>query len=408
MEAKKYRAKNMVDAINRIKQDIGPDAIIISTRKISKSISNPYEDNTIEVEAMASDTNAYKPQKEKVWKNFFDEAKPKNRNLNKEAKIDAILKVKNKEQLFNQKEDAPIEHTKPISAERDWRLIQNELISIRDMLYLVTKSGLNTNFLNNHPECLNVYAKLIKFGVSEQCAQNLINASYESMCRKDFNIDDIIQAVFEKVLKNIEIKNIFKNEKHKINAFVGPTGVGKTTTIAKLAAILSLKERKKVGLISIDNFRIGAFEQLKAYAAIIGIPCMSAFTVEDLKKAIQKMQNVDTILIDTAGHSHLDNKRMKELKKFIIDSDYNMSISTHLVLSSTTSKVTMRESVDKFKILNPDSYIFTKVDETTLKGVIVEQIMDFNMPISYITNGQKVPEDIMKASKKNILNLLLN
>ncbi len=441
METKKYRATSIVDAISRIKKELGPDALIVSTKKITKSVTNPYVRDMVEVEAMPNNSvqlgsnSGVKPnmfQSDRLpsysakpayqdssdnnmeWQGFFETEKNNrklsNRSLNKEAKIEAILSSsKPKEKEVVKSRTTQNDDYKNVEQNEDWSLIKDELINIKDMLYFVTQSGLNNDFLNNYPETISIYTKLIKFGITERCVQNLIDSSYKSLKESENSVDDLVQTIFDKILKDIKIKSIFGDESNRINAFVGPTGVGKTTTIAKLAALLSLKEKKKIGLISIDNYRIGAIEQLKAYASIIGIPCISAFTTKDLKEALNKMQNFDVVLIDTAGHSHLDSKKMQDLKK-LIRNDYGSEtpISTHLVLSSTTSKATMNEAYNRFNILKSDSYIFTKIDETNLKGSVVEQIMDFGMPISYITNGQRVPEDIMKTSKKNILNLLLN
>jgi flagellar biosynthesis protein FlhF len=187
-------------------------------------------------------------------------------------------------------------------------------------------------------------------------------------------------------------------------AFVGPTGVGKTTTIAKLSAELSLKQKKKVGIISVDSYRIGAVDQLKTYAAIMGLPFLSAFSKEDLGRAMKKMAGRDVILIDTAGQSHRDVKRLKELGALLGDS---LSIDTHLVLSAATKSEDMKAAADSFSILKPSSYVFTKVDETGTRGGLLDQLMDRKLPVSFITNGQRVPEDIFTASPRRLLKLVL-
>ena len=187
-------------------------------------------------------------------------------------------------------------------------------------------------------------------------------------------------------------------------AFIGPTGVGKTTTIAKLAAMLRLHHKKEIGIISVDSYRIGAVDQLRTYASIMGLPCLSAFTPRELQMAVQKMRNKEIVLIDTAGQSHLDEDRMKELRQLMEGAH---EISSHLVLSVTTEPQDMKEVAKNFSILNPETYVFTKLDETRRRGTIIDQVIQFKMPISFVTNGQRVPEDITTASKKNILKLIL-
>ena len=187
-------------------------------------------------------------------------------------------------------------------------------------------------------------------------------------------------------------------------AFVGPTGVGKTTTIAKLAAELTFKRKKRVGLISIDNYRVGAFEQLKAYASIMGIGCIPAFSTEDFSMAIDKMCSMDIILIDTAGHSHSDKIKMDELAG-VVNGSFNVSV--HLVLSMATGAVDMKEAASAFAVLNPVTYVFTKIDETRMCGKIFDQINELKMPVSLITNGQRVPEDLIIPDRKKLLSIIL-
>jgi flagellar biosynthesis protein FlhF len=221
---------------------------------------------------------------------------------------------------------------------------------------------------------------------------------------------EITKRVLMEVHKAISIFNPFKTSKksqneNKFVSFVGPTGVGKTTTIAKLAADLHLKQKKKVGLISIDGYRIGAVEQLKTYAAIIGIPFVTAFSPEDIGSAVKRMQSCDVVLIDTAGMSHLDEERLKELATVL---DRYPEISTQLVLSATTRRDDMKDIVEHFSIVNPRSYVFTKLDETRSCGGIIDQILNFRLPVSFITNGQNVPEDIAEATKRGISRMVLN
>jgi flagellar biosynthesis protein FlhF len=166
-----------------------------------------------------------------------------------------------------------------------------------------------------------------------------------------------------------------------------------------------LKTSKKVGLISIDNYRIGAMEQLKTYADILGIPCFPAFNRKDLLFALKRMEGRDIVLVDTAGQSQYDTSRIKELRKMITA---DLDISCHLLLSVATTESEMNRAAINFGPLRCHSYIFTKTDEAERCGSIINQIMELRLPISYITTGQNVPEDIEGASKEKILNLLLN
>ncbi|MBF0118081.1 MAG: flagellar biosynthesis protein FlhF [Desulfobacterales bacterium] len=377
MEAKSYRARSIQDAVSQIKQELGSDAIILSTKRIPKNSRDPYGHDMFEVIA----------------------AKPSSDN-NKEDDRDTL------ENLLNNFVPQKPKESQPFIVEQ-WHTISSELVQIKDMLFLLNQNTAIPDILNIHPECLNIYAKLVKCGISEKLSQEFLKKSGAFSAGRMASSEEVSKSVILEILSSISVLNPFDSKattKH-IVAFVGPTGVGKTTTLAKLAAELSLKQNKNVGLISIDSYRIGAVEQLKTYASIMGLPCLSAFTRQDLQVAIRNMQNKDVILIDTAGHSHLDEKRMKEIGKLI---EGNSEITSHLLLSATTKISDMKEAASNFTILNPKSYIFTKLDETKTRGGILDQITDLKLPISFITNGQRVPEDIMPANKKNIVQLILS
>jgi flagellar biosynthesis protein FlhF len=185
---------------------------------------------------------------------------------------------------------------------------------------------------------------------------------------------------------------------------VGPTGVGKTTTIAKLAAFLSFTRKMKVGLVSIDNYRIGAFEQLKAYAGIMGLPCVPAFSRQDLACALDRMKSMDLVLIDTAGHSHYDKEKIDEILELVRN---DFQISVHLTLSVTSELINMKEAASAFSVFNPDTYVFTKTDETKRCGKILDQAASYDLPVSLVTNGQKVPEDLIIPDRHELLKIIL-
>ena len=178
-------------------------------------------------------------------------------------------------------------------------------------------------------------------------------------------------------------------------ALVGPTGVGKTTTIAKLAANFALFEGKSVGLITIDTYRIAAVEQLKTYSEIINLPIEVVYTAADLKHAFQKLLDKQLILIDTAGRSQKNKQQIRELKHFFNGRPLN---ETHLVLSANTKLEDLLETADSFKELGVNRLIFTKLDETNSLSNVIEVAERLRIPLSYVTTGQSVPEDIEVAT----------
>ena len=349
MQVRKYQAGTIKEAIAMVKNVLGPDAMILSTKKVRKT----GESGLFEVTAVPAG----------------DDMSTTNGSALKEVK--------------------------------------SELMSIKEMIYFLNHSGGALEKMILNPGLLNLYAKLVRSGVHDHYAKLFLEKAGAFSETSPRNGDNIRERTIREITQVIKITDAFeaRDRRQTIAAFVGTTGVGKTTTIAKLAAQLMLKARKKVGLISIDNYRIGAMEQLRIYANILGIPCFPAFNRKDLVFALQRMEKTNVVLIDTAGQSQYDLARIEELKRMITD---DLTISTHLLLSVGTTESEMSRTAINFSPLKFQSYIFTKMDEADRCGSVINQIMKMRAPISYITTGQNVPEDIEKAQKRKILHLLLS
>jgi flagellar biosynthesis protein FlhF len=188
-------------------------------------------------------------------------------------------------------------------------------------------------------------------------------------------------------------------------ALVGPTGVGKTTTIAKLAATYQLKHQLRVGLITTDTYRIGAVDQLRTYAGIIGVPLRVAMTAVEARAAVEALADCEVILIDTAGRSPTDTRRLGELADMLA---LTRPHETHLVLSSTAGEGSLRHAVKGFGGLRPDRVILTKLDETVGMGVVLSVLREAAVQLSYLTTGQEVPADIEQGSSSRLAGLVLD
>ncbi|MFO7554765.1 MAG: hypothetical protein R6W88_06140 [Desulfobacterales bacterium] len=258
-----------------------------------------------------------------------------------------------------------------------------------------------------YPGLLNLYSKLIKNGVNDRHVRFFIEKSGIFNGHPVDGVKNIEDRILKEIMNVIAVKDPFDVKKNRqiVAAFIGTTGVGKTTTIAKLAAMLMLEKTKKVGLISMDTYRIGAIEQLKTYANILEIPCFQAFKTKDFLFALRRMEGKDIVLIDTAGQSQYDIPRIEELKSLI---PKDLDISAHLLLSIATAESEMNKAAVNFSALKYQSYIFTKRDEAKKSGSILNQIMELNLPISFITTGQNVPEDIEQADKRKILQSIIS
>ena len=349
MQVKKYRANTIKEAVARVKSVLGPDAMIISTKKLrGRGQNDGFEVEAVQAGGFHSNENS-----------------------------DLVGEVK------------------------------SELMSIREMIYLLNHSGSIVEKLMMNPATLSLYAKLIRNGVNDHYVKMFMEKAGALKAYPPGHTGDIRGKTIKEILRVLEVNDPFavKDSHQIIAAFIGTTGVGKTTTIAKLAAQLMLDSKKTVALISIDNYRIGAVEQLKTYANILGIPLFPAFNKTDLLFALKRVDGRDIVLVDTAGQSQYDRARIEELRKMITS---DLSISSHLLLSVPTTESEMNKAAINFRPLKFQSYIFTKTDEAEKCGSIINQIMKLNLPISYITTGQNVPEDIEKANKKNILELLLH
>jgi flagellar biosynthesis protein FlhF len=192
--------------------------------------------------------------------------------------------------------------------------------------------------------------------------------------------------------------------KLRVAALVGPTGVGKTTTIAKLAAYAKLELKQKVALLTLDTFRMAAVDQLHQYAEILQVPLHVALTVEDLRSALRFYQDRALVLIDTPGHSPKDTEMQTQLRRFL---DELPEVETHLVLSATTKPRDLADIAQRFEALKPTRIIFTKLDETSTYGPLLSTLVRVKRPLSYLGTGQEVPQDLEMATSRRVADLIL-
>lgn len=371
MIIKKYIAKDMNDAIGQIKLDLGPEAVIIAKRKIRKTgVLGIFSSKVLEVTAAKENkiTNC-------GLENDYDAISSLKSMMNKEIKNrinDTSLSIEedNKKELKNNKE-----------LEID-KSLKNELKEVKGLLYKFIEDKENKEI------------------------EELDNYSYKDLdliqeLEKELGKSLNLEIMKEKIEELIEISDKKFNGK---TVLVGPTGVGKTTTIAKLAGRLSLIEKKKVGLITIDTYRIGAVEQLKTYAEIMNLPFRVVMTLNEMEEALNAMKNCEVILIDSTGRSSKNLMQISELRAFM---DKIKPDNISLVLSSTTKNNDLRSIIDGYSMLGYRDLIITKLDETTSYGTILNASYLSKLPIRYLTNGQNVPDDIKTVSKDEIINLII-
>jgi flagellar biosynthesis protein FlhF len=242
-----------------------------------------------------------------------------------------------------------------------------------------------------------MFTRLIDAEVHEEHARNLLfdaqQAGVFSSTGGASSATERLQSLVESQLRCTGGISLIAGQR-RVVAVVGPTGVGKTTTIAKLAANLHLSEKRRIGLITIDTFRVGGVDQLRTYAEVIGLPMRSASTATELVQALDEFSDCELVLIDSAGRSPRDEQRIQELRDLLSDASID---EIHLVLNLSSSHRSLMSLVERFRVLRPTHLILSKLDEAGGLGAIYSAARGADLPLSYFTTGQAVPDDIEPA-----------
>jgi flagellar biosynthesis protein FlhF len=253
------------------------------------------------------------------------------------------------------------------------------------------------------------YLQMVQSQVAKEIASDIVrslkNTLRPDQLRNAQLVQERLAAELEKMLPTSGPIARKKAAGPHVVALIGPTGVGKTTTIAKLAATLKLRENHTVGLITIDTYRIAAVDQLKKYADILDIPLRVVGSPEELREAIDAMGDRDFVLLDTAGRSPSDTLKLQELKNFL---NIASPDEVHLVLSSTASQECIESAIARFGNVRVDKILFTKLDEAVHVGVVLNVAKKVNKALSYMTTGQDVPDDIEVTHGRRLAQLILS
>ncbi|MDD9312780.1 flagellar biosynthesis protein FlhF [Cytobacillus firmus] len=378
MKVKKFMAASMPDAMKQIRAELGKDAVILNSRVVyAGGVLGFFKKRSIEVMA-AADPNQEIEQKPAV----------------KPAVIPAAanhFKESTEESLF--------------TGSRTSNELIREISSLKQMMSSLA-GGQQISMV--YPEPIRKVMHVLKEqeidnSIQDQVLHVLLEKWYLGGAKaKVTEVEAWLHEELIKQIENIPFSGISFTKKY-INV-AGPTGVGKTTTLAKMAAECVIKHKKKAAFITADTYRIAAIDQLKTYAGILDIPLEVCYTIDDFRQAAEKLKDYDLVLIDTAGRNFRNRQYVEDLKNVI---DFEKDMETFLVLSLTAKQKDMEDIYNQFSIIDIDKLIFTKADETSTYGAMYNIINKYKKGAAYITNGQDVPDDILMAGPEAIVKQLM-
>lgn len=383
MKMKKYNASSITEAMKMIRADLGEDAVILNSKVVvTKKYLGLIKHKSFEVLAGVDfvENNFSRAPKSMSQTHVFEEPMH-NQQAIKDMQTNSELKVNHNE--------VPEE-------------LKKELADLKSLM----KSMHRQTIQSQYPDEL---LPIIDFLKCQELSKELITSISDELfahCQQQQEVmteEQMYEIVRMKLKNHLDKTPIggLSYERKFINV-LGPTGVGKTTTIAKMAARSVLEKKKKIGFITTDTYRIGAIEQLKTYAGLLQAPIEIVYNSTDYEQAIKKFSHLDLVFIDTAGRNYKEAKYIDDLKKLI---NFDQDVESFLVLSMTAKEKDMETIVEQFTNLPIEKFIFTKIDETNSIGAMINLMIKYNKGLAYYTNGQEVPEDIEEASVEKLLNL---
>lgn len=411
MRVKRFTGDNIADTMSKIKRELGPEAVILQTRQVKEGgflgffartkveITAALEDKAVPVQMAAT---LYEPVQgvsadvsadaiKKAYEAFREKENEFTRAELKSDDSNRMDQVPEDEQQLSESE----------STRSELKQMHTILKEIKEQISQSTETKEKT------PHVLSRWEEyLISRGISQEQTAILLHNTKRDLAPElltDANaVYEKIQNEIARLCVNTETIRPRKS-RSLVVALIGPTGVGKTTTIGKLAAGFSIIERRKVALVTADTYRVAAVEQLKTFGEIIGVPVEVVMTPDGLKEAIDRHKDKELVFIDTAGRSPHHEQHMAELEAFL---DKVKPDLTLLAMNVTTNLPDQIKAFDRFRKLSTH-LILTKLDESCSPGSILDLIVKTNLPVAYLTNGQNVPDDIDAATPEKMVQCVL-
>lgn len=422
MIIKKYIGKTEEEAIALAKAELGDNVTIMNTKEVvPRGLYKFFRKPSVEVTAAVDENikeSSAEPVKEEKKEDIPDFSKlqqvlnekqfspaPDSKTAQKEAERERMLK---NSQIIEE------ELTEQQNGKDSGNDIEQKLNTLQDLLEKQMTMGREEEkeekerAVDKNQAYLDLIRKqLIDNEVEESYVEQILE-EIEGTLKNNSTLDNILASVYQKIVLKIGSPHLvdLKTKRTRYIFFIGPTGVGKTTTIAKIASVMKLAKKSKVALITSDTYRIAAVEQLKIYSNILGIPLKVVYAAEEMEKVREELRGFDLVLVDTAGRSHNNQGQKEDLNnilKTVPDSDKEI----FLVLSATTKYKDLVKIANTYSEICKYNLIFTKLDETDTIGNIFNMHILTGAPLSYTTCGQNVPNDIGKIDAQKIAKQLL-
>lgn len=401
MIIKKFQANTETEAIMLAKEELGKDAIVMNIKTIApKGIYKLFRKPVVEITAAVDENITYKNEKPKPAVMFPQPRKP--------ILPDIIYDDEN-ENRFTGKTGSN-SGTEPSAIEVKLNNLQSllEKQMIEKEKSAQEKTDTKITESNKNLACIQlIYNQLISNEVDEKYANQIIT-EIEGNLKKDSSMDNILASIYQKIILKLGQPKMIEltGKSPKFVFFIGPTGVGKTTTIAKIASKFKVNEKAKVAFLTADTYRIAAVEQLRTYANILGIPLKVIYTEDEMKSAKEEFSDFDIVFVDTAGRSHRSKEQRDDIE-VLINTIPEEEREVYLVLSATTKYRDLIKITEAYSEIINYKLIFTKLDETSTIGNLFNIRMLTEAPLSYATFGQNVPDDISRVDAQNIAKQLL-
>lgn len=399
MIIKKYQGKTETEAVEQAKKELGQNVVVMNVKQLkNKGIFKMFKPKMTEVTVALEE----EPQILKKEGTVINANIGTNVNLTKE-------KVEKSESFDIIREEGKQERIKG-------NVIEEKLDSLQSFLEKQLQKQEEATAEENAPEeekeslvfMQLLYNTMLENEVNEKYANQILD-EMDKGNQSNMSIDGILANIYQKTIlkfgKPIGIQPAEKGP--KVIFFIGPTGVGKTTTIAKIASKLGVDEKKKIVLLTADTYRIAAAEQLRTYANILEVPFRVIYTVEEIEESLAEFKDYDYIFIDTAGHSHHNEAQKETMGQFIHSVDHLAEKDVFLVLSATTKYKDLISISNAYKDITDYKLIFTKLDETTTLGNLLNLKLHTGADLSYVTCGQNVPDDIENFNPQTTVKQLL-